>query len=116
MNPDRYPGYRLGRYDHVMVDHTPPRRDSAPGIGARVKAAMTEVRAIEARRRADAVAADLAALAARVTELEHPTPTDPDPAEPRHDRGTDDDTGRVALTGADTEWLVGRWRDNGWHE
>jgi hypothetical protein len=82
---------------------------------AKVKAAMTEVRAIEARRRADAVAADLANLAARITELEHPTPTDPEPAEPRHNRGTDDD-GRVALTGADTEWLVDRWRDNGWRD
>lgn len=95
--------------EHVLIVE-PDRPTTADVQGLRVKAARAEVRGIEAGRRADELAGELAAVADRLDALEHPREPVPEPERPTQVEVGD----RRDVSSEDAAWLIDTWRDHEW--
>lgn len=102
--------------EHVIVNEPdrPRPDDPEPGANAwRIPGMLDKARRLEQRRRLADAERKLDTLAARVAELE------PEPVAPAADIEPPPtvipaDERRTPLAPGDSQWLIGRWREEGW--
>jgi hypothetical protein len=106
------------RYHHTWSDSdSQPPAPTVPQATLdhlKVKAAVGEVRSLEARRRNADLQQQLDHMGARVADLEHPAQPDSDTNQPSPTVVANTSRGPTVEGPADRAWIIDGWRDQGW--